>query len=204
MMNILSFKEPFEYMLVENFYDEQELQLIWKEIDFLSDKLLSHEETSPARDSEGKSLKKNKGLFLDDVYVNRDTSSILSLNRKLWCPELIESYEANSYWWSYVVECNRDRTLLNRYNTECYYKPHRDKAIFTAVTVLYKEPANFIGGDFTFSDYEITIPKQNNLVIIFPSVTNHSVEPVTMIQEGLENSERFSISQFIYISDIHP
>jgi predicted 2-oxoglutarate/Fe(II)-dependent dioxygenase YbiX len=77
-------------------------------------------------------------------------------------------------------------------------------AFFTAVTVLYKEPANFVGGNFTFSDYEITIPKQNNLVMLFPSVINHSVEPITMLQEGLENSERFSISQFLYISDLHP
>jgi len=198
-MKIHTYKHPLDYVVIEDFYDRNELESIWKEIIFLSDNLLPGEKTFPARNNNNESLKENTGIFLDEIYNVREVSNILNLNRKLWRNEELrdEVYKNLSHWWSLLWKCDRDTTLLNRYSNSCYYKPHTDYTVFTAVTVLYKEPANFIGGDFCFPDYDITIPKKNNMMIIFAGHTNHAVTPVSMIDEKLKNTERYSISQFV-------
>ena len=56
----LSFAGP-GIAIIEDFYDEQELGLIWKELDYLTKtgKLMPPEKTGAARDEHGKVKKKN-------------------------------------------------------------------------------------------------------------------------------------------------
>lgn len=200
-MLITCYNLPFEHIVIKNFYDEDELELIWKEIDFLKPKLLGPEHTSSATDVSDKNffLKDNTGLFLDGVYCNRNTSNIMTLNRKLWNSKITDEIIKMNYWWKLLTTCNRDSTLLNCYEENQYYKPHVDQAVITATTVLYKND-NFTGGDFVFPEYEVTIPKQNNSVIIFPSFTEHEVSPLKIKEDSLGVVQRFSITQFMYLS----
>ena len=190
---------PLEYVVIDDFYDDRELALIWREINFLSSKLLGPENTNSAQDEHGRYLKKNSGIFLDKIYLDRDASDILSLNRKLWSSEVIERVEKISPWWRLLTASNRDCTLLNYYQDDEYYEPHSDHAVITAVTILHSQPSNFSGGDFVFSEYGITVPCRSNSVIIFPSVAKHGVTPVRLIDPTLENSGRYSLAQFIYL-----
>jgi len=189
-----------EYILVENFYDQKELNLIWKEIEFLKPKLLPPDKTNSAMRGDGTSKKNNEGIFLDDVYANRDVSDILQLNRKLWANEILNYAENISPWWRLLRISNHDNTLLNYYENSGYYEPHTDKAVISAVTVLYKEPCNFTGGELVFPEYNVTINCKSNTLVIFPSVVEHGVKPVKLVKDNIENSGRFSIAQFVWLT----
>lgn len=194
----INYDHSLEYIVIDDFYNIRELELIWQEIKFLTPKLMAPEHTKSATEN-GQLLKKNTGIFLDDVYANRDTSNILSLNRKLWSPEIINEVEKVSPWWKLLATSNQDTTLLNYYQDQEYYKPHTDCAVITAITVLHSTPCNFTGGDFVFADYTVTIPCRSNSLIIFPSVVNHGVTPVNLIDKSLEFSGRYSIAQFMFL-----
>ena len=88
-MLIKSFIGPFEHVIIENYYDDDELELMWKEIEFLTPRLLDPEFTSTATQN-GLYLKNGSGIFLDEVYKNRNASNILSFNRKLWHPTILQ------------------------------------------------------------------------------------------------------------------
>lgn len=188
-----------EYVVIDDFYNDRELALIWREIHFLSSKLLPPEHTNSAKDEHGCDLKKNSGIFLDKVYQDRDASDILAVNRKLWSPEVIDRVEKISPWWRLLAVSNYDCTLLNYYQDNEYYEPHSDHAVITAVTILHSQPSNFSGGDFVFAEHGITVSCRSNSVIIFPSVVKHGVTPVQLRDSTLENSGRYSLAQFLYL-----
>ena len=89
-MQVTLCKEPFEYIIIDNTYTEEELKLIFLELDFwsLSNNLMGPEHTGTAKWSNGNPKKKNKGVFLDDVYTNRSFSNILKFNRKIYNIEI--------------------------------------------------------------------------------------------------------------------
>jgi hypothetical protein len=197
-MLIKSFTGPFEHVIIENYYDHDELELMWKEIEFLTPNLLNPEFTNSATEN-GSSLKQGKGIFLEDVYKNRNLSYILRFNRKLWHPTILHELEKISPWWKSIRLCNKDYTLLNYYQNESFYKPHTDNSVITAISVLYKDEKNFDGGDLIFSEYNLTIPKLSNSLIIFPSQVFHSVSDIQMKNEG-NFGGRYSMAQFLYIN----
>lgn len=197
-MLIKSYIGPFEHVVIENYYDNDELELMWKEMEFLTPKLLDPEYTNAAR-KEGSLLKNGTGVFLDEVYKDRNISNILSFNRKLWHPTILQELEKISPWWNLIRICNKDYTLLNYYQDGCYYKSHKDHAIINAISIIYKDDNHFDGGDIVFSDYDITLPKKSNTLILFPSQINHAVTDIKM-KTNLSFAGRYSMAQFLYVN----
>ena len=80
---------PFPHVIIENFYNEEELKLIWQELEFYThpNKLV------PAKDYGGIVGSTNAlALQLDTIYSKRrELSNILTVNRKLFDKELIDS-----------------------------------------------------------------------------------------------------------------
>ena len=69
------FNEKFPYMVVDDYYNEEELRLIWEELDFLSypHKLKrATKESGGATDNTGKLLKKNFHRYIDEIYCERE------------------------------------------------------------------------------------------------------------------------------------
>jgi Rps23 Pro-64 3,4-dihydroxylase Tpa1-like proline 4-hydroxylase len=183
------FNEPVPHCIIRNYYTQKELALIWNEIEFLRGKLKTPEQTGTARDANGP-LKYNRGIFLDDLYSDRNLSNILTINRKLCHPEIISNIINKNWFYNYLIPNDRltDTTLLTHYFDGCYYKPHRDSACITSISYIWKEPKLFEGGELYFGTYKV--PIENNCMLIFPSCTEHEVKPVT--GEG-----RYALSQFV-------
>jgi hypothetical protein len=204
-LKIHQIKNPFPFLQIENLYSEDELILLWKEFDFLThpDKLESPENTGSALDEETKvPLKKNKGLFLDDLYSSRNISNILTITKQLFSPIILNAFSELSFGYENIKYTNRDATLLSYYENSEYYKSHRDEALYTAVTWFFKEPKSFSGGNFYFTDYGIKIEMQNNMAVIFPSFVKHAVDEIILEKNNdVTGHGRYSISQFLYISD---
>jgi len=205
-MNILKNKEPFPHIIIENHYTEDELFHIWKELEFLSyeQKMESEKETGTAT-SNGEILKNNRGIFLDNLYKKREVSSILTINRKIFCEKFKEEISSFDFIFKFYEACNWDSTLLSYYENSHEYKAHDDIAVFTALSWLCREPKFFKGGDLYFPDYDYRCEVKNNKFILFPSFIKHQVFKVSMPHYVdnefgmLSTNGRYCITQFIKV-----
>jgi Rps23 Pro-64 3,4-dihydroxylase Tpa1-like proline 4-hydroxylase len=179
---IIKHYDPFPFLEIENMYSEDELKLIWQELEFLNqlDKFEGEEETASAIGPEGEILKKNSGLFLDEIYNSRKISNILTVNQNLFSSHILEEFSSLCFLYENIKRTNKDITLISYYDNGGYYKPHKDDALYSAVTWFFKEPKKFNGGDFYFTDYNLKIEVKNNKTVLFPSVIHHSVDEILM------------------------
>lgn len=186
-------------LLIENFYDENELKLIWRELNFLTsrEKLYDPEDTATAKNPDGTSKKKNKGIFLDAVYSDRNVSDILRINRKIFDIDLMEEFIKVNPIFRAIGTSTQDTTLISYYENEGKYDTHTDIATLTGMTYFFKEPKKFTGGNLIFPDYDLTIEVQNNLFVLFPSCLLHEVSEVKTQEEEFNGMGRYSMSQFI-------
>lgn len=186
-------------VVIDNYYSEQAAEEIWKELQFYStgNKFLEPSKTGTATDNNKQPLKKNGGLFLDEVYADRHVSNILRENRKLWTPELIDKLVENHTFFRYLKQCNKDFTLVSYYEDSDYYLPHTDTATLTLVSWFYKKPKKFSGGSLTIED-ELTIDCEYNRTVIFPSILYHAVDTIVIDEEYRnKNFGRYTITQLI-------
>jgi hypothetical protein len=179
-------ENPFPFMIVKNFYDENELNLIWEELDFY---------TKPGKflDASGyggiPNKTNSKALLLDELYPKkyRNISNILTANRKLFKCGVLDKFSEIHGCCSIANKSNHDITKVRYYHNDEYYDPHTDCAYhFLAFSYFYKEPKKFTGGDLIFPKYDFKSPCENNSMFIFPGWVEHGVDKVT-----IENSDYF-------------
>lgn len=179
--------KPSNYLVVDNFYNPHELELIEQEVLTLRPFALPSELTFA---SEGK--KTGTGLFLDTMFqVNRGVSKILTLNRKLFSEELCNEAKKINAFFGHMGVCNADKTLLNYYTDGQEYKAHKDDFALTAVTLL--GIGEFTGGGMGFEEYNEMIDFKHNRLIVFPSCMDHCALPISSNSGGC----RVSIAQFL-------
>ena len=194
--------KDFGFLKIFDLYTQTELENIWREILYLDYVLNLTTDDDPLRGKQldGSSKMSGEGLFVDHVYTNREYSPILTYNRRLFLDEEINKNIRSTHPANDVLykEINRDFTLLNRYTNTQEYRPHTDKAAFTAITVLLHKPEQITGGDFIFPDYDISFGCKHNSCIIFPSWVKHSVCRV----ESIEDGRRYSIAQLMLVGEV--
>jgi hypothetical protein len=191
-------REPFEYIIIDNTYTDEELKLIFLELDFwtVSGNLMGPEHTGTARCKNGERKKKNSGVFLDDVYQERSYSNVLKFNRKIYGIQL----DKPSTIFNQFKRSNRDTTLLSYYENESHYKFHQDNSILTAMTYLYKQPKAFEGGDLILTEYGYAFEPWFNRTYIMPGAVNHEVTEVIMKPEDCgKGLGRYCIANFLNI-----
>ena len=196
-MQITLCREPLEYIIIDETYTEEELKLIFLELDFwtMSNNLMSPDLTGTARDKNGKPKKHNEGIFLDDVYTDRNYSNILKLNRKIYDINVDEP----SLILNFLHESNHDTTLISYYENNTYYKTHKDRSVLTALTYLYKQPKAFEGGNLVLTDYGLAFEPWFNRTYIIFGVAQHEVTEVLVKPENCNKGlGRYCISNFIH------
>jgi len=199
---IIKHYDPFPFLEIENMYSQDELKLIWQELEFLNqlDKFKGPEETGSAKTPEGEVLKKNSGLYLDELYNSRKISNILTVNSNLFSTHILEAFSSLCFLYENIKHTNEDTTLISYYDNCGYYKPHQDNALYSAVTWFFKEPKKFNGGDFYFTDYNLKIEVKNNKTVLFPSIIYHSVDEISMNVDFPPGYGRYVMVQFIHLS----
>ena len=197
-MKIKNYNEPFPYIVIDDYYERNELEYIWEELDFLSHphKLKRATKEAGGAVADGKLLKKNFHRYLDGVYTERELSNILSINRKLF-QDNYKLFRQHPHWFFQNVMFNNDYTQVGYYEDNDEYGQHYDCATVTSLTWLYREPKRFIGGDLFLGNEKIKIDCVNNRTLIFPSMIRHSVNKIQMEEEH-QNKRlgRYVISQF--------
>lgn len=199
-MKIQHINSHFPFIIIDDFYSENELDLIWEELFFLCHiplKLRPSSIDQGAAVENGKILKTTHSVYLDGVYTQREYSNILNVNRKLFV-EFDNIFETSDSWFYRNLTFNQDFTQVSYYENGDEYEAHQDNSMITCLSWFYQEPRRFTGGDLLFPDYDISINIANNRMVIFPSHIFHKVEKVKMDKQ-YENQKkgRFCISQFL-------
>lgn len=194
--------EPFEHIIIHDVFTPEQLTNVWTEIEYLHPKLTRVGENGfdggSAKDIDGNILKQNSVLSLHDLYNNQlNESHILScLIRFFHSDELSRIATTDlEYYFRLYTKVRTYYFYLQYYEDNDGYKSHEDNSVFTNNIFLFREPKNFVGGEFIFDDYDYTISCETNKMIIFPSVLSHSVTPVKML-DNTPMTGRYSITVF--------
>ena len=190
-MNYQIFNEPFPHVIVEDTFNSGELELIWREIDFLEPKLKEPAGFYAAADSNGDFITNSKGISLDDTYADRDCSDILSIVKPLFFnnTELYDDLEKSNDYWVTWSKSTSDYTKLRKYSPGQGYNPHSDTWVHVLIsTTLYKEEGS--GGDLYFPYHDLTIKTKHNQTVIFPGWIEHAVLDV-------EDHDRYAVTIFV-------
>ena len=202
MDETIYYNEPFPYILIDDFYNQSELDGIWEELDYLCHpKRMGRSSIERgAATMDGQSLKNAWDMFLDCFFTSRDFSNILEINRKLIDQEI---FKKHPHWlFNHVSALNEDNTLIMYYENNDEYKPHRDLARLTCLTWFYREPKKFTGGNLRFPRFDMEIECKHNRVILFPSSIHHEVEKVGMEEKDMgKKLGRFTMTQFLSCAD---
>jgi hypothetical protein len=187
------------YLLKRDYFTEEELGMIWKELDHLNRPgVFDPPLQTGSATFGGQVLKQNSGVFLDKVYHHPKFSAIFQCNQKIF-NGVTGEYSWLDYSNRAILETKASDHLVSYYEDADHYKPHTDHAVATALHWLWKEPKKFEGGEFTFSDTGETIPLTNNTMILFPSHATHEVSQVTMaLEDQGRGLGRYCISIFMY------
>ena len=193
-----AFVEPFPHLIIKNFYNEDELKLIWEELNYYTKpgKLLESKDYGGA----GK-YTNAKALVLDLVYVNkyRSLSNILSVNRKIFNEDLLAAFSNIHDCCNIARNVNNDCTKVRYYHNDEYYEPHTDRSIqFLGFTYFYKEPKKFTGGELYFPKYDYEFGCENNSLIMFPGWVEHGVTKVSIQDSDYYDGQgRYAITSFL-------
>lgn len=200
-MKITTFKEPFEHIIINDFFDKNELEKIWNEIKFLKDSSGFDDvrNTEPAIDyANNEILASRTGVFLENFYVNhRQNSLIYKFTRKLY--NIVSELPDIDILKEQIANTNVDATLVSIYKDQDYYKSHRDRCIISILIYLWEDNKKFTGGDLIFEKYNHTIIPQNNMCLIFQSCNKHEVSKIEKCVDEDVEFLRVVISTFLNV-----
>jgi Rps23 Pro-64 3,4-dihydroxylase Tpa1-like proline 4-hydroxylase len=192
----------FPHAIIHNFFSEQEVKEIWKELEFLTNSrvLLPSSQTAAATEN-NVILKQNNAVFIDNVFAgNRQASNILTYFRRFWEKQNIDTLVNMNQVFKMLPICNQDVTLMSYYENSDYYKPHWDNSVFTILIHFFKEPKQFGGGDLFLGNEDYVIPNESNRLIIFPGYGIHGVTPIVQNASSPFNGMgRYTLSHFLGI-----
>ena len=189
----------FGYLYIEDIFTEHELKSINQEIknmDWIMDNLERIKEErlfNSAHDENDNPMMTGNGVFIDDIYYNKDCSATLTYNRKIFEEEIKSAMESTHPANVSVNLTNFDATSLNRYNKGHKYAPHLDNSVFTCITILSFNDKEMQGGNLVFTDYNIEFKFKNNSAVYFPSWVKHHCTEIK------SDATRYSIAQFVSI-----
>ena len=195
-------KDPFPHMIVENFYNDDELKLIWEELDFYTKdgKLFDAEEFGGIVNKTN-----SKAIWLDKVFSKkyRNLSNILKVNRKLFDSAVLDAFSTTHDCCSIAKFCNYDTTKVRYYHDGDYYEPHTDRTVqFLGFSYFYREPKKFEGGELMFPKYDYTFDCPNNSLIMMPGWVEHGVSKISIKNSDyFDGYGRYAVTSFFSNKD---
>jgi hypothetical protein len=188
-------KGTLEYLYLEDFYTQAQLEQVQAELEDLAPLAQDPAVLLSAQDEKGP-MRTGHGLFLNKYYYHKNSySSILDINRQVFSEPVLAAGRGLSIHWEHLRRSNADATMVNFYSNGEEYRPHRDSCVFTAL--VFMGIGSFEGGDFELVDYELRIPFAHNTGIIIPGCASHQAHAITC-EPG---NYRVSIANFInYVS----
>jgi len=194
------------YLIIDDWYEEDTLKKVMKELDYLSctPMVRSEESSESARTSNGISKTKSSRIFPEHLYTPKGCAyspilnSLEKMQQKEFHEKVFDTFKNTETALAEVfTNTNASSTIINYYENNDKYDEHYDVFQFTVLIWIYKEPKLFTGGDLVFPKLNKTIECKNNRMILFPSFYYHAVTPIQM-KTNKEGYGRYAITHFFY------
>lgn len=202
-MEMLTPKCKYPFLVFDNLIPQEDLNNVFDEVNYLKKFTNPPAETSSAINEYGDYLKSNTGIFLQDFYNTNfyDNNSFIvkSLKQMFNSDVQKEIRNYNPIFSHYLVQNLGCSILLSYYSDGDFYSKHYDRAIYTGVLWIHKEPKTFEGGEFLFhfeDDSVEEVEVKNNRMVLFPSFYKHEVKRI----KSLEEYPRCAVSMFLNIN----
>ena len=180
----------FPFIVIDEFYDKKEEELIWQELEFYSGKYTDvDQDTSGNRpkaldrvSEAGKLRNSSNRIYLDQVYTqgSRHFSNILNVYGKITSEDVMKVVRDNMPTAPILEHSNCDLSQISYYDSGDFYDAHVDFYGYSVMVWFFKEPKRFVGGNFMLSGPNKLIECEHNRLVMIPSYYMHSVTPITM------------------------
>lgn len=203
--------EGIDAVVIDNFYNEDQLKDIMIELKFLTrkDVLVGPENLSTAENAHGSASTKT-GVFLENVYKQWEHSPLIKHSRdNLVKPEVVNKLQEFNSLYRILYWLNSRSHLLSYYENSSYYSPHRDDTVFTVLNWFHSEPKKFTGGDMKLFTLHPTddiknfnnsmvanIEFKHNRVVILAGCTFHEVTKISSDDDNFNGDGRYCNSIF--------
>lgn len=203
-VNVVNDYPGYPFIVIDNWYTQEELDDIWKELDlYLStekSKIDKAENGPVARYEDGTAKSNAFRFYIDSRYPNsRENSPILNCMYKQTSKEFFDIIDDCKPYMRGFKTSNFDTSMVSYYENNSYYHAHHDTYLWTNLIWVYKEPKQFEGGDLFLDDIDVEIKLKNNRAVFFPSCFLHRVNTVKM-KDGNNDFKygkgRFCITHF--------
>ncbi len=189
------------FIVIDNWYTPYEEKNVWKELDFYAsqENVERAENTYVATHDDGKPKSKASRFHIQEFYTpsGRQRSHIFNNMYKIRVPEFHNMVREIKPFYRSFLSTNADSTLISYYEDSEYYESHWDDYAWTMLIWFVREPRLFDGGDFTFTDSKLKVKLKQNRALFFPSMFEHSVNPVKMHTEPKDSGYgRYTITHF--------
>ena len=196
---------PFPFLVVDNWYTEEEEKKVWKELDFYSSHDLDNTERAEtsivARHQDGTSKSKAFRYYFDLWYndLGHNKSHINNFLYKFKTTGFHSLLEPCLPYSRSFPGTNRTSSMISYYEENDHYESHFDSFMWTTLIWYFKEPKQFEGGDFNFPDSAYTVKLKHNRMVMFPCSYLHQVTPVKFKTPPKESGlGRYTITHFHY------
>jgi hypothetical protein len=198
--------EPFPHVIVEEVYEDHELELIWEELNFFTKpgKLMLPKDYGAA-DVGDVPLTNALAIPLTAIFGSensRNLSGILTLETAILSRLMpyLREWKQSHYSLNNIPTPTQTFTKLRYYHNDEGYKTHTDSPFaYIMFSYFYKEPKKFTGGELFFKQFDnYEFPCNNNTLIIIPSYMAHGVRTVKIdSDEYYSGNGRYAITTFI-------
>lgn len=189
-------KNPYDHIIIDNVFENQELEKIFYELDFLTcSDLLNHSNSSVSN------VDKKNNFFcnLDDLYAHTKVSPLVNLSNKLLQTEYVDQFSNFSHSFKFLHLVNFQNNFLSYYENNDYYNSHVDNSVITFLFYFRKKEDAFSGGELILDDQKFIEPK-NNRCVIFTGCSKHSSSPVKLLQKNtLSTQGKYCFAKFLTI-----
>jgi hypothetical protein len=197
-------------IVIDNFYDEEQLKEINNELAFLTKPSIMSDDKDKleaAVDIHGNYVTTKSGVWVDSVFKEWKHSALIRCPMENFSKKQTrENIVAYNSLFNLFYHCNVRNHLLSYYENCGYYSKHIDASVFTVLSYFHREPKQYVGGDITlYSEGELkkaTIESRNNRVIIIPSSTVHEVSKIEMTSKKLSGDGRYCCAIFLTVQHL--
>ena len=200
--------DGIDALVIDNFYTEEELNEIFKELSWVTKPSIFVDERGLSTAEMGETIiASKKGIFLDGIisywrYSALMKYPLLKMNESSFKETLLSKNSLFKLFYG----CNKRTHLLSYYENNDYYGSHIDATVCTILNWFYKEPKQFTGGEIILRSETTNkiaeIECKNNRVVLMAGNTPHEVKPIiSNLNDSYSGYGRYCNAIFLNIAD---
>jgi len=161
-MKIKLYNEPIPHIIIDNIFDDEQYQRVWKELQYLAPNMVGPDGTHAAKDpkelengnTEFTFRKRGVGIFLEAFFKNPyQHSEIAKTYSSIFNdPKVFEEIYEQSPFFLMFKNVNNTSLLVQKYNNSDEYASHKDEGVLPWLLFFIKNLKRIVGEIFVLQN----------------------------------------------------